>query len=179
MRRALLLVPIVTLLAAGLGSCGGGSGGVGDIAIAQITLNISSVTQPPLPSNSFTFSVLRDNTPSTIVGDGTSVTPADQGSTLTFGPGDDPEFAALALILMNGVDDPIRVRGEHANGSNSGSGNESSLLVGLVPGFTGPDLSGYVLTRIQIVIDQLSAAPDGMNGTVFSWSVRYVFRGVD
>jgi hypothetical protein len=176
MRIARLVPSLLAAFPIGLASCGGG-GGDGDIVIAQISYATSGSVSPALVNPEFTFSLSMNSDPSTRVGDGVVVTPADQGSTFTVGPADDAQFAALAARLMNGVDELLAAEDTEGPGGGAVLNPESVHLVGVAAGYTGPDLVGFVLTRIQIVIDQLSAAPNATGGTDFSFSVRFVFRG--
>jgi hypothetical protein len=163
-------------LVVALGGCGGG--GPDELVIAQIVYATSGSSAPPPPSDVFRFSLALDgDLAGTHVFEGVGVAPADQGRTFTIEPTDDPQFAALAAILTNGVDDTLALKDQNAGGGGGAAIRpESVALVGLDPGFTGPDLTGFTLTRIRLVVDQLSTTPAG-GQTNFQFSVRFVFIG--
>lgn len=174
-RLAVSLIQAVALLV-GLAGCGGGPG-PDEVVIAQIVFTSSGLFAPPLTSDVFRFSVAADaDTLATRVCDGVGVTPADQGRTFTVRPGDDVQFGALAAILTNGADDPLELNAASDVGGVGEISAESIVVVGLNSGFTGPNLTGFTLTKIQLVVDQFSTTP-AVGQTNFQFSVRFVFLG--
>ena len=176
MHRVAVSFVIAVALVVVPGGCGGG--GPDELVIAQIVHASSGSSAPPLSSDVFRFSLCLDSDPAgTRVFEGVGVRPADQGRTFTIEAADDPQFATLAAILTNGLDDTIAVEERNADGGGGARiGPESVFLVGLDPGFTGPDLSGFTLTRIRLVVDQFSTTLNG-GQTDHQFSVRFVFIG--
>lgn len=101
---------------------------------------------------------------------------ADAGATFVVSTASDPDFAAAAGYLTNGVDDSVEVDwgpvGGASTGSYSGSGStESSRFFG---GALGVDFAGYAIDSISMTLsNDFSVTPDfGANRTAIRGSIQ-------
>ncbi len=80
----------------------------------------------------------------------------------TYSEGNTPDFATVAARLTDGVDEAT-LHGVIITGSGGGSqgGLESGLEYSPSITRTGPDLTGFVVTRIIVRMDKLTASQSG------------------
>ena len=83
-------------------ACGGGGSSNPEVALAK---NVAGISGGPATSvfDSVTVTLGVSGMPSTLVGDGRPLVAADQGTSVSIRPGDDPQFAALAAALTDGL----------------------------------------------------------------------------
>ena len=129
----------------------GGAGGAQGISTRLIfSLDIwSAATAPgPVGCRESGVAIFYQNT----IRDG------DDHHTLVADAGNEPDFAAFAHLLTDGVDDQVALCVTLENLGGGGTGNsESRFFVGR-PG-TAPDFAGYTIDRVEFQIDSVSIAP--------------------
>ena len=100
----------------------------------------------------------------------------DEGDTLVANAENESDFTAFAALVTNGVDEPVGyLVGATGGGSGSITMLESRFFVGK-PG-TGPDLSGYTVDSVELVIDAVSIASPGSDPNHDGIWTDYDFAG--
>src|SRR4051812_36028825 len=123
------------------------------------------------PTNSAAI-VLAVNEPGAEGGDGYTtemfdlffLTNQEQGATASVDASNDPDFAHIADIFTNGINNKLVWIGvEHypGVGFSGGGSSESEFFFNDPDGATGSDLHGFQINRIQLTLDRFSIANPG------------------
>jgi hypothetical protein len=112
-------------------------------------------------------------------------TSGDVGAAFSADAVSDPDFPSLASFLTNGRDDEIGFsvfKFDAVGFPGIGEGiSESIFFRGLEPVRLGPDLIGYHISRINLMIENLSFSPfpdpAGGTGTTFFAEFKFSFEG--
>lgn len=87
------------------------------------------------------------------------LTPADVGSKFTLDSSNDPEFAAFALTLQNGLANQIAFR----LGGGTSITSESAFFNPLPAGSNGIDFQGFLIGSVSMTVHSLSIDSPGSN----------------
>lgn len=160
-----------------LPSCGGSSGPEPEVALAEVDLGVSGTSSGVFDQMLVTLQ--REGDALTLVGDGRPLSVADEGTSVDFLPGNDPQFPALAAVLTNDAADTVLHSTFLIGGGGGGSsGPEAGVFMALQPNVLDPDFAGFTITRIELQVVQLDIAhPTG--NTSFTFSGKLILHGFE
>jgi hypothetical protein len=178
-RAAVVGMCVVALVL--LGGCGGGegAGSTSDTALAWHRFSgLARAQYDPGPFNRGSIYVSVSASAPTGPMIGAVVDGADQGTSVIIGPEDDPDFAALATLLTNGVDDGVMFLARNSPYPDvSESFPESGAWEPFRTGVGDPDMAGYELTAIEILVTTVSFSQPGPAGITQRFDVTFILHG--
>lgn len=168
---------LVLFLGLCLPSCGGGSEPKPEVALAEVDLGFSGSTSGVFDQMLVTLQ--REGDALTLVGDGRPLSVADEGTSVDFLPGNDPQFPALAAVLTNDTADTLVRRTFLIGGGGNGFlGPEFASFTALQPNVLDPDFAGFTITRIELQVVQLDIAHPAGN-TSFTFNGKLILHGFE
>ena len=114
--------------------------------------------------------------PTTQIFNGTPIAASDSGRLITLtSVADDPEYTNFFSRAVNGQNDDLRVIALGNHGGGSGLVAPETSMLELAAGITGPDLTGYTVSGIELFLGDVFIDPSA-GISQLNWSISGQFR---